>query len=83
MVLRNLGLEDTLSIHRTGSGSGQQGVEPTIWIEPAACGLRIPDTPDGVDTQSPRKQADSNDLDDDIPQIGFVYCCTMRDGSEG
>ena len=31
-------------------------------------GVRIPNPADCTDTQSPRKQVDSNDLDEDIPQ---------------
>ena len=47
-------------------------VEPATGIEPATCGLRIPDPANATAAQSPRKQRSSDDLDDARPPIGVA-----------
>jgi len=47
-------------------------VEPATGIEPATCSLRIPDPTGSVDTQSPHQHCDSEELDEDSPQMGFA-----------
>ena len=47
-------------------------LEPAIRIERTTCGLRIPNPPDCIDTQSPHQHSNSNDLDEDSPQMGLA-----------
>ena len=47
-------------------------MEPATGIEPATCGLRIPDPANGTDPQSPRKRPGFDDLDDPRPPLGVA-----------